>query len=461
MFFWSLVWRRRVCEAMILRSVLVLLSFFTFSIAQAQVSLSQYGEGDPSQAKLAKARLEESPFATLDVAREVVNMDALPDGSHWFVVDRFGVIKTLVYDGMRSERAFNEIPNQTAQLSPKGDYMIWLGLDRHYTETGFDSTIVYIYRDQALVASFLADYPALEFSRTGKSWGVLLPYANVLQQGDRDFVVINGSVVGKNLGKPRDLSFDHNELHWMYRATEKHQEFLISREEILPYTGNLRAVDREKKQDSAVYRLTPDMSFHGLLLEGRDYDNGFVHVASLHHTSFRSEAQDTAHAYVRFRNKTEPMFRWVQNVLIDTAGKHITYFACDPAQEKANGDQRRAVVVHDGAIIGGPFDAAGRIFLSPSGEHVFFSTGVDKGNVYLDKKLLDEITQAQSATWSRDEKHVAYSATGSHGKVFVVLGGKRSRDYERIGKIGWLTNGKGVEYIALVNGKLFHVKQYL
>ncbi len=425
--------------------------------------MSKYGEGDPEQPKLQNAKVDETPLASLDLAREVVNMDAMPDGSHWFVVDKWGVVKTLIYDGRRSDREFNEIPAPTTQLSPNGDYLIWLGLDRHYTETGFDSTIVYIYKNQALVASVLADYPVLEFSRTGKSWGVVLPYANVMQNGDRDLVMVNGAVVSKNLGKPRDLSFDHNESHWMYRATESREEFLVSPEEQLPYTGNLRQGEREKMRDSAVYRLTPDMHFHGLLLEGRDYDNGFQHVANLHHTSFRPEARDTAHAYITFNGKNQTPFRWIQNVLIDTAGNHIAYFACDPKQETRGreSDERKSVVVHDGVIIGGPFDAAGRIFLSPSGKHVLYSTGLDKGNVYLDKKLLDAVTQAQNCTWSPDEKRVVYSATGSHGKVFVVLNGKRSKDFERIGRIGWLPNGKGVEYVALLNGKLLHIRQYL
>jgi len=430
----------------------------------AQVSVAQYGDGAEAQPSLPKAKIEEKAFISLDLARKVIGFDAMPDGSHWFVVDKFGVLQSMLYDGVRSTREFNEISHANAQLSPKGDYLVWLGLDRHFTDKGFDSTVVYVYKDMNLLGEFLADYPSIQFSRTGKSWGVVMPYANVLQSGDRDFVMVNGTVVGHNNAKPHDLSFDHTEEQWAYRATEGKEERLVTSEGTELLRSHLVDPSPYKMQrDSVVYHFTPDESFRDLLISGRDFDFHFAHQALLRKTSYDPQSLDTAHSYIEFKGSNQPMFRWIMNILIDSAGKHIAYFACDPAQDNLghNANERRAVVIHDGKIIGGPYESAGRIFLSPSGAHVLYSTGTDHGSVYLDAKAVVEISQVQDAVWSHDEKHVAYSATGEHSKVFVVLGGKRSRDYEAIGRIGWLPGGNGIEYVALLNGKLMKVKQYL
>ena len=447
----------------LLRSLPICFFFLAFAVPGfAQVSISQYGENSPDHSAMPKAKVEEKLLAQLDVAREVAQFDALADGSHWFVVDKFGVVQTMVVDGVRVKKEFNSIPRSTAQFSPLGDYLIWLGLDRHYTETGFDSTLVYVYKGTALAGSFLADYPVVEYSRTGKMWGVAMPYANVLQQGDRDLVMINGAIVGKNLGKPRDISFNHDESTWAYRATEKKIEYLVTASGVEPMMAHSQQAD-QADGDSVMFRLSPDVSFRGLLLEGRDFDLGFTNTALLRRTSNSPERQDTSHMFITFRGKQQSMYRWIQNVLIDTNGKHIVYFACDPAQEALgkSANERKAVVVYDGAVIAGPFEGAGRIFLSPSGAHFLFATGTDQGSVFLDKKAIGIGLQAQDAVWSRDEKHVGFSASGTHGKVFVVAGGKRSREYESIGRMAWSPNGKTVEYVALLNGKLIKVKQSL
>jgi hypothetical protein len=446
-------------------------SFFTFcalilsfSSAYSQVSITQYGEGDTTQPKLPQAHIERTELATLDVAREIVEMDAVPDGSHWFIIDKFGVIQTMLYDGVRNPRDFNEIPKATARLSPMGDYLIWTGLDRHFTVNGFDSTLVYVYKNQDLAGHFLGDYPTLEFSRTGKSWGVIVPYANIYQQSDRDFIIVNGRVVSKNEGMPRELSFDHAETSWAYRATTNRNERLLTSKQSLTLRTRIAPESVYRvPSDSIVYRFTPDVSFLGLLFDGVEYDHDFAHVALLNRTSYDASAQDTAHMFMTFQGKRQGMYRWILNILMDTAGKHITYFACDPEEEKRGnrGNYQRAIVVHDGKAIGKSFDAAGRIFLSPSGKHVIYSTGFQAGKVYLDQTEVHDLNQVQAAVWSPDESKIVYAATGLHGKAFVVLDGKRSPDFEAIGRIGWLANNKGVQYVALINGKLLKVKQYL
>lgn len=436
---------------------LCLLSVWSISVAHAQDTT------DPFASTLPLGRTDSRTLAELDLARPVVYMDALPDGSKWFVIDKFGPIQSMLLNGKRIERTFNNIPFTTAQFSPNSEYIIWMGLDRIYTEKGFDSTITNIYRNDSLVGSYLADYGSLEFSRTGAHWGAILPFANVLQTSARDFAVADGKVLGYGEDHPRQFSFNHDETKWAYRTTKGKEERLLTSDG--PQTLFVRLEEESiysTKIDSTILRFTPDVSYHGLILEGRDYDFGFEHVGQLRKTSFDPAHTDTARSYFFYNSKAQQPYRWLSNILIDSSGKHTAYFACDPQQEKlgAQRDERRAVMVYDGKVIVGPFAKAGRLLMSASGKHLVFSTDIAKGLIYLDTKPIIKSEQLQNCVWSQDESRIALVATGTHGKAFVIVNGKRSREYEKIGHLAFSADKKYVMYVALLNGKLERVKQY-
>src|SRR5438552_3572894 len=122
-----------------------------------------------------KAKVEEQLLYQLDVARPVVWLDAVPDGSNWLVVDKFGLWQSIIVNGVRYPKEFHEIPFWTARLSPNGKYAVWSGLMHAVNEGGYDSTQTLVFRDSTLIGSYIADYSTLLFSPTGNHWGMLLP----------------------------------------------------------------------------------------------------------------------------------------------------------------------------------------------------------------------------------------------------------------------------------------------
>ncbi len=77
----------------------------------------------------------------------------------------------------------------------------------------------------------------------------------------------------------------------------------------------------------------------------------------------------------------------------------------------------------------------------------------------LDKKEITKTSGVTDACWSPDESKIAFVAAGTHGKLFVVVNGKRSALFENIGRIGWTPNGRAVEFVGVRNGQVIHVTQ--
>ena len=438
------------------------------------------GRTGPSADKLfPPAHVEQHNIFSLDQARRVEFMDATPDGSHWYVIDAFANWQTITIDGHPFPQQFHEISASGTRLSPNGDFVLWTGLMRAYTREGFDSTMTYLYKDTSLIGNFLSDFPSIEFSRTGRRWAVMLPYAYETQKASRDFVVVDGKVVHKNEVLPHQFSFSDDEQHWAYRATDGLLEKLITDAtddtSIVLYK---RSVPQSGSTwDPTIWRYTPDVTYYHRMLEGRDYDFEFDHVAKEYRTAYSSIAGDTARTYINYAamgagaSHNQGLYRWIAQVLIDDSGHHITYVAADPSitRRTDSSDEHRAVIVYDGKVVAGPYLGVSNLFLSPSGRHYAYTlqqycatcgqAGIAK--FYLDQKLAYKTNQVVSCIWSPDESLVALVVVGEHEKLFVEAGGKRSPLFEQIGRVGWSPDGRHVEFMGISNGKLIAVKQSL
>jgi len=453
-----------------MNSRLVLIAFFLLisATAGAQRLVNRAtGDGEsnlpPADKLFTPARVIEDTIYLLDQAHNVKHMDANPDGSHWYVVDHFANWQTITIDGHRVARQFHEIPVNGTRLSPNGDYFVWTGLMHAFTTEGFDSTTTYLYHDTSLIGRYLSDYPEIEFSRSGERWAALLPYANEMQKGDRDFVIVDGLLRHRNVTMPHQFSFSHDEQHWAYRGTEGIEEKFVSDRSDTAFTLYRRQTNTKSNWDPTIWRYTPDVNFLHRKLEGRDYDFDFAYVAKVYRTAFSSLARDTARFYVNFNGKNQGMYRWITDVLMDDSGKHIAYFAADPAitVRHATTNERPAVVVLDGKVFAGPFPGVSRLFMSPSGKHVAYSLDYALAKFYLDKNIFAKTGSIFDAVWSQDEKKLAIVAAGEHDKVFVMAGGKRSPLFEQIGRVAFSKDGKSIEFVGIRNGRVLHVKQQL
>jgi len=399
---------------------------------------------------------------SLDEARAVKHMDAMPDGSHWYVVDEFAHWQYITIDGHPFPKRYHEISATGTRLAPNGNFLIWTGLMHSFTQYGFDSTSADLYRDTSLVVHVVSDYPSLEFSRSGEHWAALLPAANYKQTTDRDLVVVDGSLVRKGETYPHQFSFSHDEQHWAYRSTNGLLEQLVtdrSDSAILLYTWPTPSAT--SSYDATIWRYTPDVTLNHKFFEGRDYDYDFEHVAKVNKTAYSSLSADTARVYVNFNGHNQGLYRWASDFLIDSSGQHLAYIACDPNITRTSNHERRAVVVYDGKVLAGPFPGITVLFMSPSGKHVAYTLDLHSSKFYLDKKVLARTSAVVDAAWSPDESHLAFIAAGEHGKFFVVADGKRSPLYERIGRLGWSADGRFVEFTAISNAKVITVKQSL
>ena len=456
-------------------SYIVLNLFHTpFGHAQTLINIAkeQPGRTGPSADKLfPPARVEQHTIFSLDIARKVKLMDATPNGSHWYMVDAFANWQTIVIDGHLIPQQFHEIAPNATRLSPKGDYILWSGLMRAYTHEGFDSTVVYLYKDTSLIGTYLSDYPAVDFSRTGQHWAAMLPYAYETQKGDRDFVIVDDRIVYKNEVFPHQFSFSHDEQHWAYRATDGLLEKMVTDADTSVLLYKRPVPQAESTWDPTIWRYTPDVTYNHRMLEGRDYDFEFEHVAKAYRTAYSSLARDTARTYINYAGGNQGLYRWVSQILIDDSGHHIAYFAADPSttHHTDSSNEHHAVVVYDGKVVAGPYPGVSNLFLSPSGKHYAYTLqqpcatcgheGIDK--FYLDKKLAYRTNAVMNCIWSPDESKVALVISGEHEKLFVEVGGKRSPLFEQIGRVGWSADGRHVEFVGISNGKLISVKQPL
>jgi hypothetical protein len=440
------------------KALALLILFVIVSDAFAQSAADKYPLASISEEKLYE----------FDIARPIKHFEALADGSNWFAVDEFGYLQTIIIRGTRFERRFNEIPVQTAHFSPKGDFAIWMGLDRSYDERGFNTTKTTVYRIDKQsttpdsIAQFTSDYNSLYFSKSGKHWAAAMPAAKADQVGVRDVVLIDGLVMSKDHPKPGMFTFDREEKNWAYRSTDGPDENLVT-----TYATN-RMYRRKvvspmlPSPDPVIYHFSPDLKNNYGLYESRDYDFDFPHEALMFKTSYIPERQDTTHVYIIFNNKREPNYRWINSLQIDTAGKHIVYFACDTFGEGNHAviNQKHGVLVKDGDIISKMYDETGRVSLSPSGENMAWSASQKKEvSVYLNGERLGAGGDYIDFIWSPNEKKIAYITTTEHGKPFMVANGKRSPVFDFIGRVAWSADGKSLEYCTVKYDKLLYIRQ--
>jgi hypothetical protein len=283
-----------------------------FFIALFLVTFSLHGVAQKHQPKTAStktaekyfplAKASETALHTLDAARKITLMDAAPDASHWYYVDEFAHWQQMTIDGQTVERRFHEIPKSGTRLSPNGDYVIWTGLMHGFTQHGFDSTTAYLYKDAAPIDHYVAEYPSIEFSASGKRWAALMPYAYETQEGDRDLVIVDGLLARKGDIMPHEFSFSHDEKHWAYRATNGLLEFLVTdRSDTTIFLYKRNPPNNGVTWDPTIWRYTPDVTYNHRLFEGRDYDFSFAHVARQYRTAY-STASDTAHVFINFND---------------------------------------------------------------------------------------------------------------------------------------------------------------
>ncbi|HWF44168.1 MAG TPA: hypothetical protein VG537_05970 [Candidatus Kapabacteria bacterium] len=460
--------------------------FFSFVVCTIILSVSGVGRAQrivniakpqplppgPDPGKLFHpAPVEEHTIYSLDLARTVKLMSATPDGSHWYVVDEFANWQTITIDGHPFSKQFHEISAAATRLSPNGNYLIWTGLLRAFTHEGFDSTTAYVYKDTSLVGNFISDYPVVEFSRTGRQWAELLPYAYETQKGDRDFVIVDGKVVHKNEVYPHQFSFSHDEDHWAYRATDGLTEKLVTDASDTSIVLYKRPIPQKNFiWDPTVWRYTSDVQYRNVI-EGRDYDFDFVHVAKKLRTAYSSRSADTVRTYINYDGYNQGLYRWINEIHMDDSGRHIAYFAADPAISRVtdSSDEHRAVVVYDGKVVAGPYPGVSNLFLSSSGKHYAYTLSPDCAfcgtagipKFYIDRKLAYRTNKVINCVWSPDESKTALVIVGEHGKLFVAAGGKRSPLFEQIGQVAWTPDGRHVEFVGVSNGKVIVVKQAL
>ena len=442
-------------------SLLVFFFLAECSGAFAQKPTASYADKYPL------AKFSEKQLYEFDLARPLKQFDATPTGSNWFAVDEFALMNTIVIRGTRFERRFNEIPSYSTSLSPKGDYVIYMGLDRSFDSKGFNTTTTTVFKANLSsslpdsVGAFTSDYNNLFFSRTGDHWAATLPASNQMLHGLRDVVLVDGLIAAKDNPKPGKFAFDHSEENWAYRSTDNRDENLVTKFKVQKMYTRAKANPYLASADPTVYHFTPDLRLAPFQLDGRDYDFDFQHAAQLYKTSYFPDHQDTAHMYLIFAGKREPNFRWINNIQIDTGGTHIAYFACDTTGEGSKiRNEKVGVVVEDGKIISGPYDEMGRLFLSPSGKNLAW-TASKKGqlSLYLNGKKIGDVGESMDVAWTSDEKKIAYLTSDDRGKQFVVVGGKRSPNFDRVARLGWSDDGKELLYCAVKYNKLLQIRQ--
>src|SRR6476660_3417733 len=108
-----------------------------------------------------KAKVTETEVSTLDIGRRIRTFDAAPDGSNWLVVDKFGQWESIVINGERYPTEYHLIPVTTARVSPNGKYSIWIGLQRAFTDDGFNSTLATLFKNSDSINAFTSDYNEL------------------------------------------------------------------------------------------------------------------------------------------------------------------------------------------------------------------------------------------------------------------------------------------------------------
>jgi len=441
-----------------LAGFLSLFPIINFSKAIAQTSFAN---------KYPSAKISEHELYEFDIARPIKHFDATPTGANWFAVDDFAQTQMMIIRGNRFEKRFNEIPVHTARLSPNGNEIIWMGLERSFDDKGFNTTATTIYKStmQSVVpdsiGSFTSDHSILYFSKSGKHWAATLPASNVYQHGLRDVVLFDGLIVGKDQPKPGMFSFNNDENGWAYRSTDGKDENLVTQFAVQKMYTRTNSNPYLPTPDPIVYYFTPDIKSLPYFLDGRDYDLGFRHSAALYKTTYFPNHQDTSHMYIIYSDKRQPNFRWISNIQIDSAGTHIIYFACDTTDEgRKIRNEKIGVVVEDGKIIAGPYAETGRLFLSPSGKNIAWSAKTDStASIYVNGKKIGDIGEYVDFYWSPDEKKFAYLSGDERGKNFIVADGKRSPSYDRIGQVGWSADNKTVEYCAVKYDKLLQIKQ--
>lgn len=444
-----------------MRSFFVLLLLFCTVPVFAQKAEVSYADKYPL------AKISEKQLYEFDLARPVKHFDATPTGNNWFAVDEFALRQTMIVRGDRFDKHFNEIPVHTARLSPDGNDIIWMGLDRSFDSKGFNTTTTTVYKSTMQsnipdsIGSYISDYNTLYFSRSGRHWAATLPASNVFQRGLRDVVLIDGLLVGKDNPKPSMFSFDNLEEGWAYRSTDGKDENLVTRNGIQKMYTRTNSNPYLPSPDPVVYHFSPDIKSIPYQLDSRDYDFGYRFSAEVYKTSYFPSHQDTSHMYIIYGGKRGPNFRWINNIQIDTNGNHVAYFACDTTGERIRiRDEKIGVVVEDSKIIAGPYDEMGRLFISPSGNNIAWSAK-KKGilSIYLNGKKIGDVGEYVDFFWTPDEKKYAYLSSDERGKNFIVAGGKRSPGFDRIGRVGWSSDNKTVEFCAVKYNKLLRINQ--
>lgn len=409
--------------------------------------------------KYPKAKITESTIMKLDAARRIRHFDAAPDGSNWLMVDAFGPWESIVLNGERFAKEYHTIPASTAKVSPNGKYLLWMGLSRAFTDDGFNATLTTLYKNTDSITAYTSDYNDVAFSVNGKDWAALFPYANEKQAEDRNAVVMNGKELSKNGGVPKQFTFGPN--GWAYRATDGLKEYLVTQSgQTLLRERKSGGFGSQQPMDSVVWHYAPYKRISDAVVEAIDFNNPGV-VAQLHRTSYRAKDQKNALSYISYKDKMYMPSRWVTNVLLDTAGKNVAYFACDPSLNNSfsNRDERIGIVVLNGEKYDGPMRSLERMFLSPSGKNIAYSASGDSSRMILNKKVIGPVGQLVQALWSLDEKTFSYATMNNRGLVQVVVNGKISEPYELIGRMGWTKDSKFVEYLAVRHGKVIKVKQ--
>lgn len=406
-----------------------------------------------------KARVSEVPIHSLDLAREVKQFDATPDGRNWLLVDGFALWESIMINGVRHPKEFHQIPPTTAQISRDGNYVIWMGQIRQATEDDYNATRTTLYKGLDSIATFVSDYNALSFSRDGKQWAALFPYANEKQTEDKNSVVLNGEIIAKNGDAPLQFTFGHGT--WSYRTSGETKESLVTPE------GTKLLLERpapimggKRPYDSLVWHYAPHVLSPKGILEGRDHSIGEADVM-LFKTSYRAEDQKNVLSYIVWKGKPHTPSRWINSITLDSTGTHLAYFSCDPQLNNVyqGRDERAGIVVYNGKHYDGPYRTLERLFMSPSGKHLAYSVASDSAKLILDKKEVGPAVQVIQCVWSSDEKHIAFASIDGRGKISVIVNGKASPEYQNIGKIGWSKDGNFVEYLAIRNNKILKVKQ--
>jgi len=414
------------------------------------------------------AQITEKLIYEFDPARPVEHFDASPDGSLWFAVDGFAQVKNMIVSGTRIDQPFNEIPIASAQMDPSGQYIVWMGLVRNVDLDGFNMTTTEVYKTYLRqsgirndsIGTFTADYNTLAFSRDGAHWAAMMPRANVRQEGLRDVVLLDGKIISTDRQMPRSFSFGKGTDTWSFRANDDTKEYIITKdgEQVLA----LHNKNPYAKQEEPVIRFfASDNIALGGIVEGFDYNHKFSNAAALYKTSYRSAHRDSARQYLIFHNKIQKPLRWINNILLDTAGAHIVYFGADP-QWVPMGDERKGVVVYDGNVIAGPYASTSLLFMSPSGKHLAWTVKENEAmKLYYDKKAVAEVGAGIKLIWSHDEKQYAYVTSNQRGKSIVHVAGTESMPFDRTGRLGFTADGKTLEFVGLRANKLYQVKMKL